>query len=146
MNPFKPTGFDNMIGKGLIIDATTVRLPLASTMIIDGELNATTIQMVADSTASTGLLDKITPSPNPMKTALVVGGKVTCTGELNVSNVTVAGELTADVVICEGMLAVKAGAKITAKEIRYRSITIEDGAVILAQVGHLDYLSCGEQV
>lgn len=135
-----------MIGKGLIIDATTVRLPLASTMIIDGELNTTTIQMVADSTASTGLLDKITPSPNPMKTALVVGGKVTCTGELNVSNVTVTGELTADVVICEGMLAVKAGAKVEADEIRYRSLTIEDGAVVLGTMGHLDHVSQGEQV
>jgi hypothetical protein len=69
-----------------------------------------------------------------------------CEGELNVSNVTVTGELTADVVICEGMLAIKAGAKVEADEIRYRSLTIEDGAVVLGTMGHLDHVSQGEQV
>jgi len=78
-------------------------------------------------------------------TTLVTNGHVSAAADVNVSNMTVTGQLNAKVLICEGMLAIKSGAKVEATEIRYRSLTIEDGAIVHGKMTHLDHVS-GEQV
>lgn len=128
-NPFKTQGFDTLISKGMVLRAATMMLPAGSTTIIDGEVHGPDIKEVAE------------PNPNSFvnkligntQTTLVVNGKVDC-----VNNI--------DKIICEGTLAIKSGAKVTANEIRYRSLVIEDGAVVLGQMSHLDHISAGEQV
>jgi len=140
MNPFKPTGFDNLIGKGLVINASEIKLPAGSTMIVDGQVTVEKIMMIADQQPG-GLLDKIMPGPDHKKTTLVTNGQVTADGDVNVSNMTITGQLNAKVLICEGMLAIKSGAKVEATEIRYRSLTIEDGAIVHGKMTHLDHVN-----
>ena len=140
MNPFKTTGFDNLIGKGLVINASEIMLPAGSTMIVDGQVTVEKIMMIVDQQPG-GLLDKIMPGPDHKKTTLVTNGQVTANGDVNVSNMTITGQFNAKVLICEGMLAIKSGAKVEATEIRYRSLTIEDGAIVLGKMTHLDHVN-----
>ena len=145
MNPFKPAGFDNLIGVGMIINATECKLPAGSTLVVDGSVTTNEVTMIAEAPAS-GLLDKLKPARDAMKTTLIVNGDLSAIDKIVVNNVTVTGHVKAKLLVCEGMLAIKAGAKVEADEIRYRSLTIEDGAVVLGTMGHLDHVSQGEQV
>lgn len=141
-NPFKTQGFDTLISKGMVLRAATMMLPAGSTTIVDGEVHGPDIKEVTE------------PNPNSFvnklvgnaQATLVVNGKVDCVNNIEVSNITIIGNVTVDKIICEGTLAIKSGAKVTANEIRYRSLVIEDGAVVLGQMSHLDHISAGEQV
>lgn len=135
-NVFKRTGFDSLIGAGLHVESNIFSLPPGSTMVIDGSVNSKHI--------NTAIQDA-SEKPN-LKTTLVVNGNVNLDDTLSVRNITITGSVTANLIICEGVLAIKAGARVAAKEIRYRSIIIEDGAVVLANMQHLDHVSIGEQV
>jgi cytoskeletal protein CcmA (bactofilin family) len=140
MNPFKRTGFDSIIGKGMVVLGDLL-LQEGTTTVIDGTLAGQDIRV-----------HNTTPDKVDVKTTLVVGGSVSIArGDLNsggtirVPNVTVAGVLECETLICEGRLALKAGAKIVAKQIQYRDIVIENGAIVLSQMMHLDHISAGEQ-
>lgn len=133
MNPFKRTGFDTLIAAGTKLNGS-ISLPANSVTVLDGEVDGPSIKMALTET------EKVT------KTTLIVNGKAGVVHDINVQNVTVTGEIICDLLTVEGTLAVKAGAKIKAREVRYRDIVIETGAVVLAQMNHLDHISAGEQV
>ena len=44
-----------------------------------------------------------------------------------------------DLLIVEGVLSIKSGAEINAREIQYRHLNIESGAIVKAQMQHLDF-------
>lgn len=143
-NPFKRHGFDTLIGKGLVLRAATVLVPFGTTTMIDGEIFGPDVKMLAPSEPTNKLLDKFT-GDNMSKTTLVVNGKVECVNNVEVYNIVITGEVKVDMIHCEGTLAIKAGAKVDANEIRYRNLVIEDGAIVLGKMAHLDYISAGEQ-
>jgi cytoskeletal protein CcmA (bactofilin family) len=134
-NPFKLSGFDSIIAKGLTLRAATVIIGVGQTLVVDGEVFGPDIK-VADQ------LD----SKVDLKTTLIVNGTTECVNNITVPNLTVTGAVKVDMIICEGTLAIKAGAKVDANEIRYRHLVIEDGAVVLGKMAHLDHISAGEQV
>lgn len=131
MNPFKRTGFDSLISKNTTLQGSALIIGENETFILDGKFTGLGITQAGDL------------SPN--NTTLVIGGRVKAE-TVTVSNVTVTGELHCDLLIIEGMLAVKSGATLKAREVRYRTLSIEDEAVVLAQLNHLDHISSGEQV
>ena len=133
MNPFKRTGFDTLIAAGTKLNGS-VTLPANSITVLEGEIDGPSITMGLTET------EKVAS-----KTTLVVNGKAATVKEITVHNVTVTGEVVCDLLMVEGTLAIKAGAKIRAREVRYRDIHIETGAVVLAQMCHLDHVSAGEQ-
>ncbi len=135
-NPFKFRGFDSIIAKGLVLRAATVVIGVGQTLLIDGEVFGPDIKVA----------DKPDGSKPDLKTTVVIGGSVECVNNINVPNVVITGNVKVDMIICEGVLAIKAGAKIDANEIRYRSLVIEDGAVVLGNMRHLDYIPEGEIV
>lgn len=121
-NPFTRTGFDTLIAKGTSIHGDLV-LPQGSTTIIDGVVLGRRI-----STAP----EKAGP------TSLIIGGEVTMTDDVTVTDVTITGHLTCDALHVEGTLAIKLGAKVKADVVRYRRLIIEPGAVLAARLVHLD--------
>jgi cytoskeletal protein CcmA (bactofilin family) len=128
-NPFKRAGFDSIVSDKFVFDGAII-VPEGTTLIMDGFMNGPSISSMTS---------------NPTDgTTLVVGGDVQV-DHVIISNVTVTGELKCKKLIVEGMLAIKAGAKVTAEEIQYRNLTIEDGAIVLGQMNHLDHISAGEQ-
>ena len=133
-NIFKRAGFDTLIGKDMVLRAATLILAPFTTTVIDGEVFGPDIK-VADQE----------PGKPDLKTTVIVNGKVKCVNDINVPNVIITGEVDVAMIICEGTLAIKAGAKVTANEIRYRDIVIENGAIVLAKMAHLDHISAGEQ-
>jgi cytoskeletal protein CcmA (bactofilin family) len=132
-NPFKRDGFDTLIGKGVVLKAATLILPVGTTTVVEGKIDGPhiTVEQVD------GKAD--------LKTTIVITGGVRTYNEIIVPNVVITGEVDCDKIVVEGTLAIKAGAKVRANEIRYRSLVIENGAVVLAQMNHLDHISAGEQ-
>lgn len=127
-NPFKRAGFDSIVSNKFIIDGAII-VPTGTTLIMDGFMRGPSISSM---------------TTNPTDgTNLTIGGDVQVDNVI-ITNVTITGELKCKRLIVEGMLAVKAGARVMAEEIRYRSLTIEDGAIVLGQMNHLDHISAGE--
>lgn len=133
-NPFKRDGFDTLIGKDVIIKAATLILPIGTMTVIEGKVDGPQISAFA-------IEDKV-----DLKTAIVIAGSVRTYNDINVPNVVITGEVDCDKIVVEGTLAIKAGARVKANEIRYRNLVIENGAIVLAQMNHLDHISAGEQV
>lgn len=133
-NPFKREGFDTLIAKGVTIKAATLILPLGSTTVIEGKVDGPQISAAQVE----GKAD--------LKTTIVIAGEVRTYNDITIPNVVITGSVDCDKIVVEGTLAIKAGARVKANEIRYRSLVIEDGAIVLAQMNHLDHISVGEQV
>lgn len=129
LRPFKRDGFDTLIGAGLTINGGLTVAPNTCT-VIDGAVDGPSISMALSET------EKLAP-----KTTLVVNGRAVTVKEIAVHNVTVTGEILCETLIVEGQLSIKAGSKITAREIKYRTLHIENGAVVLAHMTHLDHQS-----
>ena len=161
-NPFKFRGFDSIIGKGITFQASSITIGVGQTMVIEGEVRGPDIiakSQIPDmsktlpSTVFSGgevlvddqAQDKAKKSKPDLKTTLAVRGIVHCANVLNVPNLIVTGEVHVDLIVCEGTLAIKSGAKIVAKALQYRNLVIEDGAVVLGKMSHLDYVSAGER-
>lgn len=130
--PFKQEGFDSLIGKGQYIQGDLV-MSGGTTMVLDGEVSGDHV-LVAGGAQATD------------QTKLIINGALRCKNDIAVSNVTITGTLACNTLTVEGLLAIKAGAKVVAKEIRYRDIVMENGSVVLAMLNHLDHISAGEQV
>ena len=130
-NPFNRTGFDSLVSKNTTFNgAGALIIGLNETFVFDGNF------------VGIGIMQEGDGSPN--KTTLVVGGHMKAE-TITVSNVTITGRIDCDVIVVEGQLSIKGGATLKAREIRYRALTIEDGAVVIGQMNHLDYISAGEQ-
>ena len=130
-NPFQRGGFDSFVSKNTTFNgAGALIIGANETFIFDGNFVGIGITQEGDG------------SPN--KTTLVVGGHMRVE-TITVSNITITGRIDCDVIIVEGQLSIKGDATLKAREIRYRALTIEDGAVVIGQMNHLDYISAGEQ-
>lgn len=129
MSIFKAKGFDTLIGKDTVIKGLMV---LNGSTVIDGHFDGESIH--SDQNAD-----------SKQKDTLHVNGTVSVETVIISHDLTVCGTVTAHEVRVEGTLAVKATAKIVANVIYYRTLVIEPGAVILAQMRHLDHVSEGEQ-
>lgn len=129
-SPFRRTGFDSIISKNTTLTGTLI-IGQNETILLDGKFTGIGVTQEGDL--------------NPNETALVVGGSVKAE-TVTVSNVTIAGSLECDLLIVEGLLAIQINAMVKAREIRYRMLSIQDGAIVLAQMNHLDHISSGEQV
>lgn len=130
-NPFKRTGFDSLISVDTTMNNGGLLIAANQTLILDGTFIGTEVKQGGE------------PAVN--KTTLVVGGLLKV-ATITISNVTVTGKIECDLLIVEGVLSVKSGAEIKAREIRYRTLNVEPAAVVLAQLAHLDHISAGEQV
>jgi cytoskeletal protein CcmA (bactofilin family) len=129
-NPFKRAGFDSLLSVDTTIADGGLTIAANQTLILDGNFIGVGVGQGGE------------PSAN--KTTLVVNGLLKVK-RVEVSNVTVTGRIECDLLIVEGLLAVKSGAQIKAREIRYRALNVESEAVMLAQLSHLDHVSAGEQ-
>lgn len=129
-NPFKRTGFDSLLSADTTINNGGMIIAANQTLILDGNFIGTEVVQGGE------------PAVN--KTTLVVGGLIKV-ASITISNVTVTGKIECDLLIVEGVLSVKGGAEIKAREIRYRQLNIEPTAIVLAQLAHLDHISAGEQ-
>ena len=126
-NPFARTGFDSLLTAGYTVNGSITLAP-NKTLVLDCDVNG----------------DSISPVEHQAdKTSVTIGGNVKVK-QLIAANVTITGSVTCDLMIVEGTLAIRADAKIIAKEIRYRDLFIETGAVVVAQMNHLDHISAGE--
>lgn len=130
MSIFKSKGFDTLIGKDTVIKGLMV---LNGSTVIDGHFDGESIHSDRNADAK-------------QKDTLHVNGTVTVEKVIISHDLTVCGSVTAKEVRVEGTLAVKGTAKLTADVVYYRTLVIEPGAVILAQLKHLDHVSEGEQV
>lgn len=130
-NPFKRTGFDSLLSADTTINNGGLLIAANQTLILDGTFIGIGVDQGGE------------PAVN--KTTLVVGGLLKVQ-TVTISNVTVTGRIECDLLIVEGVLSVKGGAEIKAREIRYRTLNVEPTAVVLAQLAHLDHISAGEQV
>ncbi len=134
-NPFKFRGFDSVVAKGLHLENVTMVIDHGKTVLIEGAVFGPTInmgEMPENAKVNT-------------KTTLIASGLVSCTNDINVHNITVTGTLCCDRIVCEGVLAIQAGAVVKAREILYRGLAVEDGAVVNGNMKHLDHVSEGEQ-
>lgn len=128
-NPFARAGFDSLLGKDCTMNNGAMIIGANGTFVLDGNFIGTEVHKGGETT--------------PDKTTLVVNGLLKVT-QVNIPNVTVIGKIECDLMIVEGTLAVKGGGEISAREVRYRSLVIENGAVLKAQLNHLDHISAGE--
>ena len=126
-NPFRPSGFDSVIGKGTHIHGP---MSVTGTMVIDGEITQGTIN---------GSGEVITSTPR-----VIVNGRATVS-EINMFDLTISGQVAATSVRVEGTLAVKGGAQLIADTIYYRTLIVEPDAIIQGKMMHLDHVSEGEQ-
>lgn len=129
-NPFARAGFDTLIGTHCTMNNGQLIIGANDTFMLDGTF-------IGDDVVKGGedILDK---------TTLIVNGKMRVK-TIKMPNVTITGEVECDLLIVEGVLALKCGGSVTAKEVRYRSLVIENGSVVSAQMNHLDHISAGEQ-
>jgi len=128
MNIFKTKGFDTVISK----DTTLIgELYFSGVTIVDGTIEGQSIQQ---------------NTAEPKKSSLHVNGSVKVNDVIVIHDLVICGNVTAKEVHVEGTLAVKSGAKLVANVIYYRTLHVEPGSVILAQLQHLDHVSIGEQV
>lgn len=129
-NPFNRAGFDSLLSKDTTIVDGGLTIAANQTLILDGNF------------IGVGVAQGGEPTVN--KTTLVVNGLLKVK-RVEVSNVTVTGRIECDLLIVEGLLAVKSGAQIKADKIMYRTLNVESEAVMLGQLAHLDHVSEGEQ-
>jgi len=126
-NPFKTVGFDSIIGPGTLVSGSIVN---AGSLVIEGDFNGDQISYLGE-----GAKSEVTVA-GTVDARRVVAHDLTVLGRMHV----------ADEIRVEGTLAVKGDAKIVAGTIYYRTLVIEPGAVILANMKHLDHVSEGEEV
>ena len=139
-NPFSRSGFDTLIGADTAIVGGTLLLGTDCTAQIDGTFSGYSIRETkAPDLTDAGLIEKLRSRSAGKRSTLCIGGSVTVAGDVDVQNVTVTGTLVCDELIVHGQLSVKSGAKITATVVRYRKLHIEPGAVLMAQMEHLDH-------
>lgn len=124
-NPFKKAGFDSLLSSNVHITGGVMELSGDELVIFNGNLQNEKIH------------ERVT-GEEACKAHLVIGG-VVATGELELHNLTVTGELRASVVKVPGTLAIKAGARVTADVLQYRHLIIENGAVVAANMAHMDH-------
>lgn len=128
MSIFKTKGFDTIISKETML---TGALCFSGTTVVDGTIVGESIkQNTVDTKPST----------------LQVNGKVEVDQVIMIHDLTISGNVKAREIRVEGTFAVKSGAKVEADVIYYRTLHVEPGAIILAQMKHLDHVSEGEQV
>lgn len=127
-NPFARAGFDSLLGASCTINNGTLLIAAKQTFVLDGNFIGSEVMGgdIADSTT------------------LVVGGTLKVV-TVKIPNVTVTGKIECDLLVVEGTLAVKNGGEIKAREVQYRSLVIENGSIVSAQMNHLDHISAGEQ-
>ena len=113
-NPFAQRGFDTYIGKE--ISLTESVLVLSGTTVIDGSISYPLISGGADAT-------------------LIIGGRVTKTSTVEIGSLVLTGVLECDTLIVQS-LAVKEGATLKAKVIKYNSLSIENGAMVTGLFEH----------
>ena len=129
-NPFARTGFDSLLGANCTINNGMLLIAVKQTFVLDGNFIGTEVVKGGED-----VIDG---------TTLIVGGTLKV-NTVKIPNVTVTGKIECDLLVVEGTLAVKSGGEIKAREIRYRSLVIEDGSIVSAQMNHLDHISAGEQ-
>lgn len=129
-NPFARTGFDSLLGACCTMNNGTLIIAPKQTFVLDGTFIGTEVVKSGEDVADS--------------TTLVVNGSLKV-ASIKIPNVTLAGRIECDLLVVEGTLAVKSGGEIKAREIQYRSLVIEDGSIVSAQMNHLDHISAGEQ-
>lgn len=140
------SSFDTMIAKGLVLKAATMILPVGSKTVIDGTVDGPQVMVESDKVEGVKVLGvQVTKEKVDLETTLVVNGSLRTYNDIIVPNVMITGQVKCDKIVVEGTLAIKAGAKVDALEIRYRNLIIEDGAIVLAKMSHLDHIAEGEQ-
>jgi hypothetical protein len=149
-SPFNLSSFNTYIGKKFLLRAATLKLPEGSTTIVDGIVHGPQVEVSPEpGELKAGFIGYFTRWLEALRgrpeTKLVINGYVECVNDIVVPSVVITGSVKADKIVCEGVLAIKSGAKVQANEILYRDLVIEDGAIILAKMSHLDYVSHGEQ-
>ena len=129
-NPFARAGFDSLLGHDCTIHNGTMIIAAKQTFILDGTF-------IGDDVVKGGedAIDKATLMVNGLLKVMTI----------KIPTVTVTGRVECDLLVVEGTLAVKSGGSITAREVQYRSLVIEDGAIVSARMNHLDHISAGEQ-
>lgn len=125
MNPFKSQGFDSLIAKGLVINGTMI-LARGSTTQIDGTMTGYSIEV--ENTSAIKGTDN---------TTLVINGAASTIDSIVVTNVTITGQVTCDVLDVSGILAIKKGARVDAKIIRYNTLVVETGAMVNGNFQHI---------
>lgn len=143
-NPFTFRGFDTLIAKGTSLRIQTMWLGVGSTTVIDGDVHGPHGSSDGCAIAVSDSLPITDRTKPDLKTTIVVNGSLNLVNDINVPNIVITGQVAAGKIICEGTLAIKAGAKVVANEIQYRSLVIEDGAIVLGTMAHLDHVSAGE--
>lgn len=128
MSIFKVKGFDSVISKDMHLAG---ELSFSGTVVIDGTIDG---QSVKQNHADTK------PS------LLHINGNVKVKDVVIIHDLTVCGTVEAREIRVEGTFAVKSGCKVSADVIYYRTLEVEPGAIIMAQMKHLDHVSEGEQV
>jgi cytoskeletal protein CcmA (bactofilin family) len=127
-NPFKSTGFDTHVSKGVTFNDGGLMIPSGETFVLDGNFFGNQIVQGGDQVKS--------------DTTLVVNGVVKVSN-VTVTNLTITGKLSTEVLHAEGTLAIKKGAIVSATEIWYRVLNMEDGAIVTGQLKHLDSAEAG---
>ena len=128
-NPFKRTGFDCLISKGTNIEGA-LYLEQGAVTLLDGTMRGECI-----------LVTRTGDTSKEKNTTLLIAGSATALQRVEVTNVTITGELTCDVLVVDGTLAVKNGAKVTARLIKYRSLVVEPKANLNGTMEHLESAS-----
>lgn len=135
---FKQSGFDSVISKGTVLSGDVI-IPVGSTLQLDGTIINSNI-LVSNNELQGDKFEKA-----ESKTKLILNGKILAEDKnLDIENVEISGELKCNELRVETLLTIKSSAKITVGTIMYREIKLEPGAVILATLKHLDYVSAGE--
>lgn len=124
-NPFKTTGFDTIIGNGVCINGTVI---LSGTTVLDGHFDGD--YLGSDPNAESAV--------KPVKTTLLVNGTVNCKSVVLADDLSINGAVTADEIRVSGVLAIHKDAKVTAVTIYYRTLVIQPGALIQANLKHID--------
>lgn len=131
---FKNKSFDSLIGK----DASLSNL---DELKINGDGHRLIVDGIITSVKEITASDQ---EANKKPATLVINGLVTAKN-VTVPNVVVTGNLFTDKLWVEDVLAIQNGAIVKAGIIYYRNLVIEEGAIIMAQLKHLDHVSEGEQ-
>lgn len=133
MSIFKRNSFDSYTTTGVEIIGGQLVIAAGETFVADSSITSmSSIRASVTTTTDTKLAKK------NLRTKLIIGGKVEAQF-IEVPNVVVTGTIKAKILRVEGVLAVKAGAKIEADVVMYRELVVETGAIILARMQHLDH-------
>lgn len=139
MSIFKSNSFDSFIGQGVRIGKGFIHVPEGETVVLNGVIGGmdcmTTPQLLE--------VDKANKKVD-LKTTVKFGGDATIDW-VRIANVVVNGKLKVKRLHVEGTLSVSGDAKLEAEVILYRNLNIQQGAVIQAELKHLDHCSEGEE-